>query len=67
MLKKIVLAAMIAGSTFIAVPQAATAGPGDGPADCYLNCHYVWSYDASGNPVGGHWECPGEQAECVGM
>jgi len=63
MLKKMVLAAMIAGSSFVAMPQAAIAGPDD----CYLNCHFVWFYDEFGNPLGGHWECPGEQAECVGM
>lgn len=60
MLKKTLLAAMIAASTLVAVPQAAQATP-----DCYLNCRFVWHYDAWGNPIGGHWECPGEQAECV--
>jgi hypothetical protein len=60
MLKKTLLAAMIAASTLVAVPQAAHAVP-----DCYLNCLFIGTYDSAGNLIGGYWLCPGEQAECV--
>lgn len=60
MLKKTLLAAMIAASTLVAVPQAAQATP-----DCYLNCLFIGTYDGDGNLIGGYWLCPGEQADCV--
>lgn len=62
MFKRAVLMSLFATS-LIAVPQAAGAAA-RGP-DCYLNCAWITTYDAWGNPVGGYWICPGEEMECV--
>lgn len=59
MLRKTILAAMLAASALVSFPQAASA---DG---CDLNCFWTTVYNADGHVVGGYWTCPGEEMECV--
>ena len=59
MLRKTVLAAMIAASTLVAAPQAATAKAvaAEYP-ECWLNCVWIATID------GGYWICE-VQMDCV--
>ena len=66
MLTRIVAASLLASSMFVAVPTAATAKAVTAATpDCYLNCRWVVIRDENWNIIGGYWECPGEQADCV--
>ncbi|GAA0626105.1 hypothetical protein GCM10009422_23560 [Brevundimonas kwangchunensis] len=64
MLKKLVLAVMIASSTLVAVPQAASAAAVRGD-ECELNCFWTTIYGDNGEVLGGYWTCSGIYMDCL--
>jgi hypothetical protein len=61
------LGALLVAASFGAIAFSANADPiiiepGYG---CEIGCKWYQSYDQNGNPNGGYWICPGEEAECV--
>ena len=63
MMKKFVLAMLLASSALISAPQAALARGGD---DCELNCFWTTTSGPNGEVTGGYWTCSGIYQDCVG-
>tara|TARA_R110002124_G_scaffold74736_2_gene200614 strand:- start:1451 stop:1645 length:195 start_codon:yes stop_codon:yes gene_type:complete len=62
MLRKTVIAAMLAASALASFPQAAQAARGD---ECELNCFWTTVYGPDGQVMGGYWTCSGIYMDCV--